>query len=167
MFDSLQLRIPCPSLSPRVWANSCPLGQWWYLTTSSSATPFSFAFNFSKNQGLFQWVSSLHQVTKVLELYSFCASYSNEYPRLISFRIHWFDLLEVQGTLKSLLQHDSLKASIIRCSSSLWFNSHIHTWLLEKPQVWLTWTFVRKVISLLYNMLSRFVITFLPKASIF
>ena len=64
--------------------------------------------------------------------FSFSISPSNEYSGLISFRIDWFDLLAVQGTLKSLLQHHSSKASILT-QPSLWFNSHIHTWLLEKP----------------------------------
>ena len=65
--------------------------------------------------------------------FSFSISPSNEYSRLVSFRMDWSDLLAVQGTLKSLLQHHSSKASVLRCSASLWSNSHIHTWLLEKP----------------------------------
>ena len=64
--------------------------------------------------------------------FSFSTSPSNEYSGLISFKIDWFDLA-VQGTLKSPLQHHSSKASILWCSASLWSNSHIHTWLLEKP----------------------------------
>ena len=69
--------------------------------------------------------------------WSFSTSPSNEYSGLISFRIDWFDLLAVQGTLKSLLQHRNLKASIIRCLPSLWSSFHIRTWLLEKPLLWL------------------------------
>ena len=68
--------------------------------------------------------------------WSLSISASNEYSGLISFRIDWLDLLAVQGTLKSLLQHCSSKASILR-RSTLWFNSHIHTWPLEKPYLWL------------------------------
>ena len=64
--------------------------------------------------------------------FSFSISPSNEYSGLISFRIDWFDFLAVQGNLKSLLQHHSLKASIFSAQPSLWSNSHIHTWLLEK-----------------------------------
>ena len=64
--------------------------------------------------------------------FSFSISPSNEYPGLLSFRIDWFDLA-VQGTLKSLLQHHSLKTSILLHQLSLWSNSHIHTWLLAKP----------------------------------
>ena len=60
--------LPCPLLFPRVCSDSCPLSQWCYLTIPSSATPFSFGFNLSEHQGLFQWVGSLHQVAKVLEL---------------------------------------------------------------------------------------------------
>ena len=69
--------------------------------------------------------------------FSFSISLSNEYSGLISFRMDWLDLLGVQGTLKSLLQHHSSKASILQCSAFLYFNSLIHTWLLEKPQPWL------------------------------
>ena len=68
--------------------------------------------------------------------FSFSISPSNEYSGLISFRIDWFDLLVVQGTLRSLLQHHSLKASILQ-HSAFFTDSHIHTWLLEKPQLWL------------------------------
>ena len=64
---------------------------------------------------------------------SFSISPSNEYSELISFRIDWFDLLRVQGTLKSVLQHDSCKASILWSSAILWSISHIRSWLLEKP----------------------------------
>ena len=69
--------------------------------------------------------------------FSFSISPSSEYSGLISFRIDWFDLLTVQGTLKNILQHHSSKASILWCSAFSWPNSHIHTWLLEKPQLWL------------------------------
>ena len=65
--------------------------------------------------------------------FSFNISPSNEHPGVISFRMDWLDLLEVQGTLKSLLQHHSSKASILRCSPFIKSNSHIHIWLLEKP----------------------------------
>ena len=74
------------------------------------------AFNLSQHQGLFQGVSSSHQVAKVLS-FSFNISPSNEYSGLVSFRIDWFDLLAVQGTLKSLLQHHSSKTSILRHSA--------------------------------------------------
>ena len=76
--------------------------------------------------------------------FSFSNCPSNEYSGLISFRIHWLDLLALQGTLKSLLQHHSSKASILWHSAFLWSNSHIHTWLLEKPYLWLDGPLWRK-----------------------
>ena len=96
--------------------------------------------------------------------FSFSISPSNEHPGLISFRIDWLDLLAVQGTLKSLLQHHSSKASILGAQPSLWSNSHIHTWLLEKNIALTRWTFFGKVISLFFNMLSRLIIAFLPSS---
>ena len=93
--------------------------------------------------------------------FSFRISLSNEYSGMISFTTDWFDLFAVQETLKSLLQHSS-KASILWHSVSLWSNSNIHTWL---PEIALTrWTFAGKVMSLLFNMLSRLVIALLPRS---
>ena len=77
------------------------------------SSPSPPTFNLSQHQGLFQGVSSLHQVAKVLESFSFSISPSNEYSGLISFRMDWLDLLAVQGTLKNLLQYHSSKASIL------------------------------------------------------
>ena len=82
------------------------------------SSPCPPAFNLSQHQGLFQWVSSSHQVAKVLEFH-FSISPSNEHPGLISFRMDWLDLLAVQGNLKSLLQHHSSKTSIFRAQLSL------------------------------------------------
>ena len=88
----------------------------------------------------------------------------NEYSGLISFRIDWLGFLSVQGILKSLLQHHSSKASILWCSAFFMFQLYICTWLLETPKLWFLYgPFVGKVMSLLFNMLSRLVITFLPK----
>ena len=91
--------------------------------------------------------------------FSFSISPSNEYPGLLSFRMDWLDLLAVQGTLKSLLQHHSSKASILRCST-FFIVQHVHPYMTTGK-----WTFVWKVMSLLFNMLSRLVITFLPKST--
>ena len=89
---------------------------------------------------------------------------SNEYSGLIFFRMDWLDLLAVQGTLKSLLQHHSSKASILRCSASFIVQlSHPHV-STGKTTALTRWTFVGKVMSLLSNMLSRLVITFLPRS---
>ena len=79
-------------------------------------SPSPLAFNLSQHQGLFKWVGSSHQVAKYWS-FSFSISPSSEYSGLISFRIDWFDLLAVQGTLKSLLQHHSSKASILQHSA--------------------------------------------------
>ena len=117
------------------------------------------AFNFSQHQGLFQWVSSLHQVAKVLEfqLQSFQWIF-----RMISFRIDWLDLLAVQGTLKSFLQHYSSKASILRCSAFFMVQLSYPYMTTGKTIALTRQTFVGKVMSLLFNMLSRLVIAFLP-----
>ena len=96
--------------------------------------------------------------------FSFSISPYNEYSVLISFRVDWLDLLAVQGTLKSLLQHHSSKTSILQCSA--FFMAQLsHLYLTTGKTIALTrWTFVGKVISLLFNMLSRLVIAFLPKS---
>ena len=96
--------------------------------------------------------------------FSFNISPSNEHPGLISFRMDWWDLLAVQGTLKSLLQHHSSKASILRCSA--FFTVQLsHPYMTTGKTIALTRrTFVGKVMSLLLNMLSRLVITFLPRS---
>ena len=96
--------------------------------------------------------------------FSFSLSASNEYSGLISFRIGWFDLLVVQGTLKSLLQHHSSKASILQ-RSAFFIVQLSHPYMTTGKTIVLTrWTFVGKVISLLFNMLSRLVIAFLPRS---
>ena len=95
--------------------------------------------------------------------FSFSIRLSNEYSGLISFRIDWFDLLAVQGTLKSLLQHHSSKASIL-WNSAFFIVQLSHLYRTTWKTIALTrWTFVEKVMSLLFNMLSRLVITFLPR----
>ena len=94
----------------------------------------------------------------------FSISPSSEHPGLISFRMDWLDLLAVQGTLKSLLQHHSSKASIFQCSAFL-IVQLLHPYMTTGNTIALTrWTFVGKVMSLLFNMLSRLVITFLPRS---
>ena len=118
------------------------------------SSPSPPALNLSQHQGLFRWISPLHQVAKVLE-FSFNISPSSEHPGPISFRMDWFDLLAVQGTLKSLLEHHSSKASILQCSA--FFTVHLsHPYMTTGKTIALTRrTFVGKVISLLFNTLSR------------
>ena len=96
--------------------------------------------------------------------FSFNISPSNEHSRLISFRMDWLDLLAVQGTLKSLLQHHSSKGSI-PLRSAFFIVQHSHPYMTTGKTIALTrWTFVEKVMSLFLNMLSRLVITFLPRS---
>ena len=96
--------------------------------------------------------------------FNFSISPSSEYSGLISFMIDWFDLLAVQGTLKSLLQHHSSKALIL-CHAPFFMVQLSHPYMTTgKTIVLTTWTFVGKVMSLLFNMLSGFVITFLPRS---
>ena len=99
--------------------------------------------------------------------FSFSISISKEHPGLISFKMDWFDLFAVQGTLRSLLQHHSLKASILRHSAFCRVQLS-HPYMIAGKTIALTrWTFVGKVMSLLFNMLSRLVITFLPRSMSF
>jgi len=127
-------------------------------TSHPLSCPSPPAFNLSQHQVIFQRVISSNQVAKVL------ASASNEYSGLISLRMDWLDLLAVQGTLKSFLQHHSLKASVRQCSA--FFMVHLsHSYMtIGKTTALSRWTFVGKVKSLLFNMSSWLVIAFLPKS---
>ena len=125
------------------------------------STPSPPAFNLSPNQGLFKWVSSLHQVAKVLEFQLQHQSFQWIF-RIIFFRVDWLDLLAVQGTLKSLLQHHSLKASVQH--SAFFIVQLSHLYVNNGKTIALTrWTFAGKVMSLLFNRLSRLVIAFFPR----
>ena len=120
------------------------------------SSPSFPAFNLSQHQGLFKWVSSLHQVASI--------SPSNEYSGLISFRMDWLHLLAVQETLKNRLQHHSSKASILQ-HSAFFIVQLSHPYMTTGKTITLSrQTFVGKVMSLFFNMLSRLVITFLPRS---
>ena len=121
--------------------------------------PSSLALNLSQHQSLLQWAGTSHQVVKVFELRLQHQSFQWLF-RLISFRIDWFELLAVQGTLKSLLQCHSLKASILWHSA--FFLVHLsHLYMTTRKNIALiVWTFVCKMMSLLFNVLSRFVTAF-------
>ena len=121
------------------------------------------AFNLSQHQGLFKWVSSLHQVAKYWS-FRFSVSPSNEYSGLISFRMDWLDLLAIQRTLKILFQHHSAKPSIF-WHSAFFIVQLSHPYMTTGKIITLTkQIFVGKVMSLLLNILSRLVITFLPRS---
>ena len=162
--DSLQpqglqhARPPCPLPAPRVYSNSCPLSQWCHPAISSSCplllpSIFPSIRVFSKESLLcIRWPK--------YRSFSFSINPSNKYSGLIPFRMDWLDLLAVQGTL----QHQSSKASIIRRSA--FFTVQLsHPYMTTRKTIALTrWTFVGKVMSLLLNMPSRLVITFLPRS---
>ena len=103
---------PCPSPTPRVYSNSCPSSQWCHLAISSSVVPFSSCPQSLPALWSFPMMSTLHTRWPKYWSFHFSISPSNEHLGLISFRMDWLDLLAVQGTLKSLLQHHSSKASI-------------------------------------------------------
>ena len=113
---------------------------------------------------VFSSESALHIRWPKYWSFRFNISPSNEQPGLISFRMDWLDLLAVQGALKSLLQHHSSKASIFQCSAFFTIQL-LHLYMTTGKTIALTrWTFVDKVMSLLFNMLSRLVITFLSRS---
>ena len=148
MSDSLQphglqhARLPCPSLTPGVYSNSCPLSLWCHPTISSSVVPFSLPPSVFPSIRVFSNESALHIRRPKYWSFSFNISPSNEYPGPISFRMDWLDLLQVQGTINSLLQHHSSKASI------LWHSAFIviqqsHPYMTTGKTIALTrWTFV-------------------------
>ena len=109
-------RLPCPSPTPELTQTCLHLIIDAIQPSHPLLSPSPPTFNLSQHQGFSQWVSSLHQMAKNWS-FSFSISASNEYLGLISFRIDWYDVLEVQGTLKSLLQYHSSKASILWCSA--------------------------------------------------
>ena len=127
------------------------------------SSPYPPVLNLSQHQGLCKWVSSVHQWPKYWS-FSFNISPSNEHPGLVSFRMDWLDLLAVQGTRNSLIQHHSSKASILQLSA--FFTVQLsHPYVTTGKTIALTRrTFVGKVMSLLFNILSRLVITLLPRS---
>ena len=160
-------RLPCPSPTPEACSNSCPLSQWCHPTISSSVIPFSSASSLQSFPSSGSFLMS--QLLWVLRWpkywsFSFSISPSNEYSGLISFRIDWLDLLVVQGTLKSLLQHHSSKASILQWSASFVIQLSYPYMTAGKTIALTRQTFVGTVISLLFDMLSRFVIAFFPRS---
>ena len=138
-------RLPWPSLSPTVCPNSCPLSQWCHLTISSTVVPFSACLQSFPVSGSFPMSRLFASGGQ-----SFSISPSNEHTGLISFRMDWLDLLAVQGTLKSLLQHHSSKASILQ-SSAFFMLQLSHPYMTTgKTIALIIQTFVGKVMSLLF-----------------
>ena len=110
-------RPPCPSPTPGACSNSCPLSQWCHPTISSFVVPFSSCLQSFPASGSFSVSQFFSPDGQSIWSFSFSINLSNDYSGLISFRMDWFDLLAVQGTLKSPLQHHSSKASILWCSA--------------------------------------------------
>ena len=158
-------RAPCPSSTSGVHPNSSPSSQWCHPPISSSVIPFSSCLqslpaseSFPMSQ-LFAWGGQSIRVSALASVLP-----SKEHPGLISVRMDWLDLLAVQGTLKSLLQHHSSKASILRRSAYITVQLS-HPYMTTGKTIALTRrTFVSKVMSQLLNMLSRLFITFLPRS---
>ena len=154
-------RLPCPSPTPRTCSNSCPLSP----TISSSVVPFSScpqSFPASGSFPMSQYFPSGGQSIGASAWKDI--SPSNEHLGLITFRMDWLELLAVPGTLKSLLQHHSSKASILQHSAFL-IVQFSHLYMTTGKNMALTRrTFGGKVMSLLFNILSRLVITFLPRS---
>ena len=159
--ESQHVRPPCPSPTPGVYSNSCPSSRWCHPTISPSLAPFS-----SCPQSLplvFSNESTLCIRWPKYWSFSFNISPSNEHPGLISFRMDWLDLLAVQGTLESSPTPYS-KALVFPCSAILTVQLS-HPYMTTGKTIALTRrTFVGKVMSLLLNMLSRLVITFLSRS---
>ena len=154
---------PCPSPTPRVHPNLCPLSWWCHPTISSSVVLFSSCPQSFLASGSFP-MTQLFASGSQCWSFSFNISPSNEHPGLISLRTDCLDLFAVQGTLKSLLQHHSSKASILWCSA-FFIVQLLHPYMTTGKTIALArQTFVCKVISLLFNMLSRLVIAFPPKS---
>ena len=154
-------RIPCASPTLGACSNSYPSSWWCYPPSQPVSSPSLPTFNLSSIR-VFSNESVLH--IRWPKYCSFSVSPSNDYLGLISFRMDWLDLLAVQGTLKSLLQYYSSKVSTL-WRSAFFIVQLSHPYVTTEKTIALTRrTFVGKVMSLLFNMLSRLVITFLPKS---
>ena len=131
--ESQQTRPPCPSPTPRVYSNSCPLSRWCQPAISSSAIPFSSCLQISQYQGFFKWVSSLHKVAKVLGV-----SASTSVPPMNTqdwSPLGWTGWISLQSReLSKVFSYTTVqKHQFFGVQLSLSYNSHIYTWLLEKP----------------------------------
>ena len=157
-------RPPCPSPTPGVHSNSHPSSQWCHPVISSSVVSSSSCPQIPPSIRVFSKESTLCMRWPKYWSFSFSIIPSKEIPGLISFRMDWLDLLAVQGTLMSLLQHHSSKAPILWHSA--FFTVQLsHPYMTTGKTIVLTRrTLVGKVMSLLLNMLSRLVITFLPSS---
>ena len=130
-------RLPCPSPTPRAYSNSCPLSQWMPSNHLILCHPLLLPPSIILSIGVFSNESVLRIRWPNYWSFSFSISPSNEHPGLISFRMDWLDLLAVQGLSRVFSNTTVQKHQFFSTQLSLQSNSHIHTWLLEKPQPWL------------------------------
>ena len=168
MSDSLRAhglqhaRLPCPSTTPRACSNSCPLRWWCHPTIPSSGVPFSSCPQSFPASGSFP----------MSQLFASGGPHFGTSASVLPTNTQgWFPLgltslisLQSKGLSKAFSSTTVRKHQFFGAQSSIWSNSHIHTWPLEKAIALTRWTFVGKVMSLLFNMLSRLVITFLPRS---
>ena len=145
-------RPPCPSPTPGVYLNSCSLSQWCHLTIL--CRPLLLLPWILPNISVFSNESALRIRWPKYWSFSFNIRLSNEHPGMISFRMDWLNLLAVQGTLKSLLQHHSSKASTLQCSAFLIVQISNPYMTTGKTIALTRWTFVDKVMSLLFNIVT-------------
>ena len=167
--NSMNHSTPCLPVHHQlgVHPNSCPLSWWCHPTISSSVIPFSSCLQSFPASGSLSNESVLCIKWPNYWSFSFSIRPPNEYSGLISLRMNWLDLLAVQGTLKSLLQHHSSKASVLQCSA-FFIVQLSHPYMTIGKTIALTRrTCVDKAMSLLFNMLSRLVIPFLQGVSVF
>ena len=157
-------RPSCLSPTPGACSNSCPLSRWCPSNHLFLCHPLLLMPSILPSIRIFSNESVLYIRWPKYCSFSFNISPSNEHSRLISFRMNWLDLLAGQGTLKSLLQHHSSKASILQCSAFFMIQLSPPYMTTGKTIALTIRTFVSKVISLLFNMLSRLVIAFLPRS---
>ena len=157
-------RPPCSSPTPGAYPNSCPLSRWCHPNHLTLCRSLLLLPSIFPSIRVLSNESALRISWPKYWSFSFNISPSNEHPGLISFRMDWLDLLAVQWTLKSLLQHHSSKASILQ-HSAFFIVQLSHPYITTGKTIALTrWTFVDKEMSLLFNMLPRLVITFLLKS---
>ena len=157
-------RLSCPPLSPRVCSNSNPLSQWCYPTTSPLSPPFSFCPWSHPASGSFPMSQLFTSGSQSIGTSASASVLPVNIQGWFLLGLTDFDVLAVQGTLKSLLQHHSSKASIL-WSSAFFMIQLSHPYMTTGKAIALTrQTFVGKMMSLLFNMLSRFVIAFLPRS---
>ena len=170
MSDSLwpcglqQTRLPCPSPTPGAYSNSSSSSQWCHPAILSSVIPFYFCLQSFPATGSFPMSQFFTSGCQSIAVSASASVLPMNIQGLICFRIEWLDLLAVQGTLKSFLQHHSSKTSIIQ-HSAFFIVQLSHPYMTTGKTIALTiQTIVSKVMSLLFNMLSRFVIAFLPRS---